>query len=97
MILLLENNIRRGISSIIGDRYVKSDENRKIIYADANNLYAHSMSQPLPYDEIKIDKNVKLPQFLNTQDDSDIGYFIEFDLSYPDNIKDKNKKFPICS
>ena len=30
MILLLENNIRGGISSVMGDRYVISDENKKI-------------------------------------------------------------------
>ena len=54
LILLIENNIRGGISSVMGDRYVKSDENKKIIYADANNLYGHSMSQFLPYDEIEL-------------------------------------------
>ena len=43
LILLIENNIRGGISSVMGDRYVKSDENNKIIYADATNLYGHSM------------------------------------------------------
>ena len=32
MVLLLENIIRGGISSVLGDRYVKSDENEKIIY-----------------------------------------------------------------
>ena len=31
LILLLEKNIRGGISSIMADRYVKSDENRKIM------------------------------------------------------------------
>ena len=30
------------------DRYVKSDENKKILYIDANNLYGWAMSQPLP-------------------------------------------------
>ena len=29
---------------------------------------------------------------LNTPDDSDIGYFVEADLIYPDNIKEKSKK-----
>ena len=29
MILLLENNIRGGVSSIMGSRYVKSDEDKK--------------------------------------------------------------------
>ena len=54
LILLIENNIRGGISSLMGDRYVKSDENKKILYMDATNLYGHSMSQMLPYDEIEM-------------------------------------------
>ena len=91
VILLLENNIRGGISSVMGDRYVKSTDNKKILYIDANNLYGHSMSEPLPYDEIKLDKNVKLEDILNTQDDSNIGFFIEVDLNYPDNTKEKTK------
>ena len=96
MILLLENNIRGGISSVMGYRYIKSDDNKKILYIDANNLYGHSMSQPLPYDEIKFDNNIKLEDILNTPDDSDIGYFIEIDLTYPDNIKEKTKNFPFA-
>ena len=94
MILLLENNIRGGISSVMGDRYIKSDKNKKILYIDANNLYGHSMSESLPYDEIKFDNNIKLEDILNTPDDSDIGYFIEVDLTYPNNIKEKTKNFP---
>ena len=95
MILLLENNIRGGISSVMGDRYIRSDDNKKVLYFDANNLYGDSMSQPLPYDEIKYD-NIKLEDILNTPDDSDIGYFIEVDLKYPNNIKEKTKNFPFC-
>ena len=41
MILLLENNFRGGFSSVMGDRSVMSDENKKILYVDANNLYRH--------------------------------------------------------
>ena len=95
MILLLENNIRGGISSVMGDRYIKSDDNKKILYIDANKIYGHSMSQYLPYDEIKIDDNVELEGILNTPGDSDIGYFVEVNLKYPDNIKEKTKNFPI--
>ena len=96
MILLLENNIRGGISSVIGDRYVKSDENKKILYKDANKLYGWAMSEYLPYDEIEFDRNVRLEDILNTADDSDIGYFIEVDLKNPDNIKEKTKHFPFA-
>ena len=48
LILFLENIIRGGVSSVMGDRYVKSDENEKILYMDATNLYGHSMFQMLP-------------------------------------------------
>ena len=94
MILLLENNIRGCISSVMGDRYIQSDENKKISYIHATNLYGHSMSEPLPYDEIEFDNIVKLEVILNTPDDSDIGYFIEVDLKYRDNIKEKTRNFP---
>ena len=96
MILLIENNIRGGISSVMGDRYVKSDEDKKILYIDANNLYGYAMSQSLPYDEIKINNDIKLEDILNTSDDSDYGYFIEVDLKYPDEIKEKTKNFPFA-
>ena len=102
LILLLENNIRGGISSVMGDRYVKSDENKKILYADATNLYGHSMSQFLPYDEIEMwhgDPNKYwnwLDEILNTPDDNEIGYLLEVDLKYPDIIKEKTKHFPFC-
>ena len=96
MILLLKNNIRGGISSVMGDRYVKSDENKKILYKDANILYAWAMSECLPYDEIKFDNNVKLEDILNSPDDSDNGFFIEVDLTYPTNIKEKTTNFPFA-
>ena len=38
LILLLENNIRGDISSVMGDRYVKLNDNKKILYMDATNL-----------------------------------------------------------
>ena len=54
------------------------------------------MSEPLPYDEIKFDDNVNLEDILNTPDNSDIGYFVEADLKYSDNIKEKTKNFPFA-
>ena len=102
LILTSGNNIRGGFSAVMGDRYVKSDENKKILFADANNLYGRSMSQPLPCDEIELwhgHPNLYmhwLEEILNTPDDSDIGYFIEVDLRYPDNIEEKTKNFPFA-
>ena len=52
-------------------------------------LYGHSMSQRLPYDEFRFDINVKLEDVLSAPDDSGIGYFVEVDLKYLDEIREK--------
>ena len=60
------------------------------------------MSQPLPNDEIEMCHGspefymTKLEGILNTSDDTDIGFFLEVDSRYPDNIIKKLKKFPFC-
>ena len=83
----------------MGDRYVKSDVNKKILFFDAINVYGHSMSQPLPFDEIEMwhghpDPYMKeLQEILNSRDDSDIGYFIQVDLRYTDDIKKERRNF----
>ena len=50
-----------------------ADEIKKILYIEANNLYGRSRSQPLPFDEITIDRSVKLEDICKTPDGSDIG------------------------
>ena len=102
LILTRENIIHGGISSNMGDRYVKSDENKKINYIDATNMYGHSMSQVLPYDEIEMWHGhpdlfmKKIEKILITPDDSDIGYSVEVQLKYANKIKEKTKIFPFC-
>ena len=70
--LLLESKTRGGISSVIGDRYVKSVE--KMIYFDAIILFGHSVSQPLPFDELEFEKKFCLKEILNTADDNEIEF-----------------------
>ena len=97
LFLTLENIIRGRMSSVMGDRYIKSDENKKTLYMEAIKLCGHSLSQVLPLEEIEMwhgypDLQMnRLEEILYTPDDSDIGYFIEVDLKYPDNIKEKTK------
>ena len=83
MILLLESNIRGGIFSVMGDRYMTTDDNIKILYVDANSIFGWAMSQSLPSDGIKFGTCVSLEEILNTPEDSDIGYFLEVNLYYP--------------
>ena len=86
----------------MAERYVESDDNKKMIRMDATNSYGHSMSQLLPYDEIEMwhghpDLYMdKLGEVLETPDDNVVGYFIEVDPKYPDNIKKKTKNFPFA-
>ena len=99
MILRMENIIKGGISSVMGDRYVVSDDNKKVLYKDDNIMYGHWRSQALLSDEIEFwhghpgfNMN-KLEEFLNTPDESYIGFFVEFDVKYSDNIKEKRRTF----
>ena len=103
LLLLLENNIRGGISSVMGDRHVQSDENKQILYTDANNLYGWAMSQYLPtseFEKLQLPEEYILEQIvedlLQIPDDNEFGYFIECDLEYPVEIKEKTKNFPFC-
>ena len=74
IVFLLENDIGGGFSSVLGDRYVKSDENKKIFHVFATNLYGCAMSESPPNDEIKLYGSVILEVILYTPDDSNIGY-----------------------
>ena len=106
LLLLLENNIRGGISSVMGDRHVQSDENKQILYIDANNLKGWAMSQYLPTGDFKKIKlcceydsvlmNEIKEDIFNTPDDNEYGYFVECNLEYPVEIKEKTKNFPFC-
>ena len=118
LLLLLENNIRGGISSVMGPRYIESNENTKLLYIDANNLYGWAMSQYLPTGDFKKKRsfanlccgeasreamqydsalmNEIKEDILNTPDDNEYGCFIECDLEYPAEIKEKTENFPLC-
>ena len=54
------------------------------------------MSEPLPIDEIKFRRNFCPQDLLNTPNDIDIGHFLEVNLSYPYNIRQKTKHFPFA-
>ena len=92
--LLLENIMRGGPSSCMGNRYVKRGE-RKIVYEDMNNLYSWSMSQYLPtggFHKIKVTRS-GLKTISRTPDQDENGFLKECDSEYPSNIHEKNKIF----
>ena len=92
--LLLENNMKGGPSSCMGNRYVKRGE-RKIVYDDMTNLYGWSMSQYLPagdFREIKVTRT-SVKTILRTPDNNEHGFLIECDLEYPNTLHKKNYIF----
>ena len=52
------------------------------------------MGESLPFDEVIFGKNIKTECFLKTPADSDIGYFVEVDLKYPDELRERTKISP---
>ena len=93
--LSLENNMRGGPSSCMGNCYVKRGE-KKIVYEDMNHLYGWSMSQFLPigdFREIKVTRS-SLKTILRTPNNYEHGFLIECDIEYPSNIHEKIKHFP---
>ena len=87
----------------MGDRFVESNENKQILYIDANNLYGWAMSQYLPtseFEKLQLPEEYILEQIVEDlthyPDNTEFGYFIECDLEYPVEIKEKTKNFPFC-
>ena len=54
LVLTIANIIRGGLCGVIGDRYVVSDDNKKLLYKVAKKLFGHSISQFLLYDEFEM-------------------------------------------
>ena len=99
--------MRVGISYIAkrfskeNNKYMKSFDNKTpskyITYLDANNLYGWAMSQYLPYSGFKWFKQNEIDKFcLNSIDEnSSIGYILEFDLEYPNELHDLHNDYPL--
>ncbi|XP_055325648.1 uncharacterized protein LOC129579533 [Sitodiplosis mosellana] len=114
MLLFIERGIRGGISQCskrqvkannkyMGDVYNDEKPSNYLMYLDANNLYGHAMSQPLPLRDFKWieDNNVKTSfsdadEIAKLADDSKYGYIFEVDLQYPKNLHAKHNDFPFC-
>ncbi|KAL0810435.1 hypothetical protein ABMA28_010574 [Loxostege sticticalis] len=103
-IAFIKSGIRGGISQC-SNRYAKAnnqymtdfDKNQPtsyLTYLDANNLYGWAMSQYLPLSDFewvdpnKVNYNVPIT--------SEVGYILELDLEYPNNLHDAHSDFPLC-
>ena len=60
------------------------------MYLDANNLYGHSMSKPLPY------KNFKWSDDLTLDSNNSKRGIYEIDIEIPEELHDKFVDYPLC-
>ena len=80
----------------MGDRYVKSDEKKNdVLYGCYQIIWSFNVSTITIW-WIKFDRNVCSKDKLNTPNDSDKGYFLEVDLGYSHNTRQKAKHFPFA-
>ena len=68
-----------------------------LMYLDANNLYGWAMSQKLPVNGFKwVEKLSRFNKSLirDYDENSDIGYFLEVDIDYPEKLFNPHKDLP---
>ena len=104
--LFIEKGSRGGISCI-SKRYAKANNNYMSDYdsnkpstfiscLDKINLYGWSMSEYLPYGEFEWLENFDEFDVNSINEKSEIGYFLEVDLEYPDELHELHNDYPLA-
>ena len=102
--LFIEKGLRGAISYIgyakgnnkYMNDYDPKKQSRFISYLDMNNLYGWAMSEYLPYREFKWLENVDEFDLMSVSEKSPIGYFLEADLEYPDELYELHNDYPLA-
>ena len=67
-----------------------------ITYLDKNSLYAWAMSEYLPYGEFELLKSVDKLDVMSINKESDVGYILEVDLKYIDELHELHNDYPLA-
>ena len=107
MLLMIEAGIRGGMCQSVHryakannkymKNYDKSIESSYLMYLDANNLYGWAMSKKLPVNGFKWENDLSRfnEDFIkNYNENNDIGYFLEVDIEYPEQLWSSHKDLP---
>ena len=82
------------------NKYINDCDPKKqstfISYLDMNNLYGWAMSEYLPCGRFKWLKNVDKFDVMSISEKSPIGYFLEVDLEYPDELHELDNDYPLA-
>ena len=111
MHLMIENSLRGGVSVVL-QRYAKSNvpntesydplkENEFIVYLDKNNLYGSGLMQKLPLSDFAwcSDNEIRYVErnLLQLDPNDEIGYILDVDLQYSDQIHDLTNDMPLAA
>ena len=106
MYLFFEKGLRGGISYIAkryakkNNKYMKNCDPTKpskyITYLDMNNLCGWAMKGYLPYGGFKWLKNIDNFDVNSISKKSLIGYILEVDLEYPDELHMLHNDYPLA-
>ena len=68
------------------------------MYWDANNLYVWAMIQPLPISDFNFltEKGINKFNLICISKTSEIGYILECDLKYPEELHNLHNDYPLC-
>lgn len=105
---LLEKGIRGGLAQCslrnarANNKYLPnfddSEESTFLIYLDCNNLYGYAMTKKMPISDFRFlsPAEVYAINITNVPDNSDYGYILEVDLSYPDHLHKHHRDLPFA-
>ena len=106
MHLFIEKGLRGGISNIakryseVNNKYMKNfdpkEPSKFITYLGMNNLYGWAMNRDLPYGRFKCLKNADNFDVNSVNEKSPIGYILEVDLEYPDELHVLHNDYPLA-
>ena len=105
---IAEKIMRGGMSSVYSARLFTANNKYLQLFdefltssfdlmVDSNNLYGGVMQQyPLPQNIFELDEDITLDIILSTSEDSIVGYILEVDLDYPEELHNSHSDFPLA-
>lgn len=101
-ISVISNRYAKANNEYTEEGFDKTKDKSFIIYLDCNGLYAEAMTRPLPTGAFRFWTNDEIRnryddfEYSKIHRDSDMGYILEVDLEYPEDLHDIHNDYPLA-